>query len=191
MNSEITSLESSLQNHKDVKLTLAAQFNNLIQGIINTFIIHEKLINSLAIQRVSNPQFALSSSDQAQVLTIAGLCPKIYGNSVYLARTFLTSAELFALGGSNSCNSSLISKSNNLNFDSTLIVSTIVNNKLFINGLNINYIYKFEIVNSEGAISSKYLNGDHINIEDFPSGIYYLMIRNQNGNMAFRKFVKI
>ncbi|MBK7302957.1 MAG: hypothetical protein IPI90_06815 [Saprospiraceae bacterium] len=51
LNSEIMQLEASLQSHKASKLALTDQYNNYIQGTLNSFVLHEKFINGLAIQK--------------------------------------------------------------------------------------------------------------------------------------------
>ncbi|MBK7696140.1 MAG: hypothetical protein IPI30_17995 [Saprospiraceae bacterium] len=192
LNSEIMQLEASLQSHKASKLALADQYNNYIQGTLNSFVLHEKFINGLAIQRASNPLFILSSTDHASVLVIAGLCPKIYGNAVFLARTFLSTSEILTLGSSNPCSSPILLNANtNSDISSLSLTSTIVDNQLRIEGINHSNEYQFEVISIGGLGTRVRIENDQINLVEIPAGLYYLVVRDQQGSKIFRKFIKI
>jgi hypothetical protein len=151
---------------------------------------YEKFINRLAIQNASNPLFNLSSSDHTTVLYIAGLCPKIYGNSVYLARTFLNSSEILSL--ENSCSSANILNSNSDSKFNTLSLSTtIVDIEIEIEEVIFSDIKQIELVNSSGVNQVAEIVNNRINLEGMPSGLYYLVLRNKNGRVEYRKFVKL
>jgi len=188
LNSDIVQLETILQSHKSSKLELADLYNNNIQGTVNSFVMYEKFINRLAIQNDSNTLFNLSFSDHTTVLYIAGLCPKIYGNSVYLARTFLNSSEILSL--ENSCSSANILNSNSDSKFITLSLSTTIVD-IEIEGVIFSDIKQIELVNSSGVNQVAEIVNNRINLEGMPSGLYYLVLRNKNGRVEYRKFVKL
>ncbi|MBK7231001.1 MAG: T9SS type A sorting domain-containing protein [Saprospiraceae bacterium] len=189
---QISQLMSDLADHKTEMLDSAELYNNLIGGVLNTFVEHEQFINGMVIEKERDPDFIPNSGEFEDILEVAILCPNVYGKSVYLAQSFISPAELEEeLGEVEPCTEELIA-SHGINKNSLInIMPNPVKDILLIHGINPESNYSYQIVDAYGKLIISGTCKNSIITAGMNQGIYFLKISDQSGKLNSQKFIKL
>lgn len=189
---EIIQLENQFEVYKLSKLSLATNYNDMIQGVANSFVTYQQLMNTLMISKLIDPHYVLNYADHQAVLYLAHLCPSIYGTSVFQARALLDYSEILAFGNLDPCSNAIkLGSKNDFENETISLNSTIVNNAIDLLGLNPMNSYHIEIISIDGLKKEFKTMYGEVDVSSLSSGIYFLSINDTNGKKHTKKFIKI
>ncbi|MBK9630641.1 MAG: T9SS type A sorting domain-containing protein [Saprospiraceae bacterium] len=189
---QISQLIADLADHKTEMLDSAELYNNLIGGVLNTFVEHEQFINGMVIEKERDPDFIPNSGEFEDILEVAILCPNVYGKSVYLARSFISPAELEEeLGEVEPCTEELIASQNNHLNSSLNIIPNPVKDVLSLQGINPEIKYSYQIVDIYGKLINSGVFNNSIVTTGLDQGVYFIKLENKNGFIISQKFIKL